>query len=556
MRVRVLGTLEARGDTRTVPVTGRLQRLLLATLTLNRARWVSGDAIGQILWPDELVANETRLHVHVHRLRAKLGAEAIGHEEGRYRLEPSAVSVDVWEFEDATAQAFDDHRHPARMPMALERLTAALGLWTGTPYAGIDQVTVETERCRLVEVYLLAQETRLQHLLDRGDQAAVLSEVAPCAREHPWRERLHALWATALLRVGDRAGAIKVIDAVSGALREELGIEPGDELGELRDLAARAGTTYPSASRPVDRATPYPAEPSAGVEEWARGRCEQARSLALRGRIDDALGLLGQAETIYAARGMPAERRATLRTMAHVTCLSGRLAQGLRLVRQAERVVPAGDPPDPGLALTASMILARMRRPAEAEEALARTEPCALPARERVLWWRARSQARRLRLHHEAAVEDARSAIELMDPRTPDPQRALAAVDLASALRDAGCDECFEWYGAAAELTRAEDARPLMALVHASWAKAWLVAGEPERATVHGRDALHHARVSSAWGFAGRAAVRLGDAADRLGEPLRAVWYRCEGLAHFRRVDYPVPAAERERLTRLIAAEA
>src|SRR5690625_7295326 len=51
----------------------------------------------------------------------------------------------------------------------LRRLEDAVQLWVGAPFPGVEHPDVTAERYRLEEMYLLAQETRFAHLLDRGE---------------------------------------------------------------------------------------------------------------------------------------------------------------------------------------------------------------------------------------------------------------------------------------------------------------------------------------------------------------------------------------------------
>src|SRR5699024_12490699 len=101
--------------------------------------------------------------------------------------------------------------------------------------------------------------------------------------------------------------------------------------------------------------------------------------------------------------------------------------------------------------------------------------------------------------------------------------------------------EANQWYRRAVRLGHQHRRPPLIALAEGSTAKAALLAGAPDRATVHGREALRHARQSGAWGLAGRASSRLADAAELLGETMRASWYRQESLSQYRRAGFPLP---------------
>src|SRR5699024_2018182 len=68
-------------------VVGNLQRLLLALLILRAPQWTSPDVLSEALWPDSSAGAESRLHLHIHRLRARLGTGTIESGPDGYRLE-------------------------------------------------------------------------------------------------------------------------------------------------------------------------------------------------------------------------------------------------------------------------------------------------------------------------------------------------------------------------------------------------------------------------------------------------------------------------------------
>src|SRR5699024_395395 len=72
---------------------------------------------------------------------------------------------------------------------------------------------------------------------------------------------------------------------------------------------------------------------------------------------------------------------------------------------------------------------------------------------------------------------------------------------------------------------------------HAALLKAQRRRGAPALALLRGRGALRGARRAGGWGYAGRAAKRIADAAVALSDPMRAAWYYCEALSFYRRVE-------------------
>src|SRR5690625_1697317 len=62
------------------------------------------------------------------------------------------------------------------------------------------------------------------------------------------------------------------------------------------------------------------------------------------------------------------------------------------------------------------------------------------------MWWRVRSQVDRRRGATGPAVAAARRAFHLAARREPQLDPGPMLVELASSLRDAGDEECFEWF--------------------------------------------------------------------------------------------------------------
>lgn len=579
--ITVFGRFEIATDTDPLRLAGGLQRMLLALLAGSQGRWVPGCVLAEGLWPGAPPgAAMSRLHVHVHRLRTRLAPGTVEAGPDGYRLQLPPDGVDAWRFDRIAAGTLDAHTDGVGEVALLARLDQAAGCWRGAPYPGVDHPLVDAERHRLTELYLLVEETRAQHRLDRGEHRELLEHLIPAACAHPTRERLQTLWMTALYRCGDHTQALEVYANTRAALHTELAVAPGPALQAIHALVleavADADTTPGPASAidaPVqqpdglhgsDRACAQGSREQLLREELATTECPDQLATLRRqlgmllgsaGRLEESLELLFLAEARYRLHGPVRSHRAVLQQLAMGMSKVGDLRRAVRLLDEAEQTYPDGRPSD-RLRIVRAIVLTHMKDAAGADAALAGVRTPS-PSSDPVLtsmWWRARSIVARLRSRPEDAIAAARVSLRLAQRANAPALEGVVMVDLACALRDAGLPEAHRWYRAAVRLGHQHDRSPLIALAEASTAKAALLAGDPARATVHAREALRHARQAGTWGLAGRASTRLADAAEDLGETMRAGWYRQESLSQYRRVDYPL--TEREQRTMLEAPRA
>ncbi|GAA1287250.1 AfsR/SARP family transcriptional regulator [Brachybacterium alimentarium] len=568
--IDVIGRFEVviGGESRTI--VGGLQRRLLSLLILRSPRWTSPDVLSEALWPESSTSGPgSRLHLQVHRMREKVGQGTIQSGPDGYRLIVPEDAVDVWRFESAVGEVLADHFRGRGDTELLERLEHAVRLWAGTPFPEVEHADVDAERHRLQEMYLLAQETRFAHLLDRGEHETALDLIAPVAGEHVTRESLQAQWMTALHRVGRRSEAVEAFEAAREALAA-LGLSPGREL-----LAARAGVLeQPSARQESDLAGTVAArDMDEGVlrrelasastpEEMLRARRRLARSLAMKGELDEALELLGQIEAVLRADSREDEVANALGDLAAVIGVTGDLSRAEHYLDEALELEERTTGTDARLRLVRALLLTHSGRAEQAARILHEVPrppraTASVPATERAtMWWRVRSQVDRRRGDTEAAVAAARRAVWLGSLPGTRVDRGPVLVDLASSLRDDGDDECFAWFHRAIDAAYEDGRRPMAAFAHAAMAKAQLMWGEPEVARLHAREALSIARRCGCWGFAARAAKRAADAAMALSDPMRAAWYYSEALSFYRRVGYPLLPEVRAELVERVASGA
>jgi DNA-binding SARP family transcriptional activator len=261
IQVRVLGDLEVRNgaisghDGRVldaaarrpvVPLPARLQRRLLAALTIRGGRSCSRDHLIDVLWGDTPPPSAVKvLQTYVSSLRHLLGDGLVIRSVGSaYRLEGDLASaVDGVRFErllhDArVAAGREDWRTAERL------LDAALALWRGRAYDEFaDEPFATAESARLERLRREAETERLECALRLGQARDIVDDAICLAGEHPLDERLQALVMVALYRCRRPGEALRSYETTKRALAKEVGLEPGAELAELRSRILRHDPT-------------------------------------------------------------------------------------------------------------------------------------------------------------------------------------------------------------------------------------------------------------------------------------------------------------------------
>lgn len=270
LRFRDLGPLVVRiaGSERSPG--GPRPAAALALLLINANRRVDADALREALWGDGTGSRAaSTLETHIFRLRkvvepARRPGEppaVVLSEPGGYRLIVAPDQVDSIRF----AQLADDSTELLRTGQAdraRRKSEEALGLWRGRPFESVaDEIWAAPMVTRLLEVRAQLQEIRLQALLDEGDPAQALRDIAPILAEYPLRERLWAQRMLACYRCGRVEDALDTYRRARRHLLEELGVEPGTELRDLQ-AAVLAGDESRLGRRPASAAaSPVPDGP-------------------------------------------------------------------------------------------------------------------------------------------------------------------------------------------------------------------------------------------------------------------------------------------------------
>ena len=225
VEVLVLGPLAVRVDGADVDLVGAMPRRLLALLAARSGSDVPADALVEELWQGRPPAGASAtLQSHVARLRRALGsAEAVRTRPGGYRL---AARVDADAFEAAAREGRGEE--PAERA---DRLRDALGAWRGPAYDGLrDAAGLALEGQRLDELRLTTTVACVALEQSLGRTGGHVQELEDLVRRHPVSEPLWGLLVRALYADGRQSDALAAYQRARLALRDELGVEPGDAL--------------------------------------------------------------------------------------------------------------------------------------------------------------------------------------------------------------------------------------------------------------------------------------------------------------------------------------
>lgn len=260
---RVLGPLEARIDGAAAQLGTPKCRKLFALLVLNANHVVSSRRAAEELWGERPPESaDSNLRSYASSVRAMLPErERLVARPAGYLLQAGDDEVDLARFSalaDEGHRALEDH-DPGQ---AVQVLGQALALWRGEPIEDVPAGPVLAPiLATLSEWRLTVIERHAAARLAVGQAGQVIPELRDLLARHPCRERGWALLMIAQYRLGDIAGALEGFIAARSALRDRLGVEPGDELQRLQHAILNRTLEIPGGGQLVRL---RPASPLAG----------------------------------------------------------------------------------------------------------------------------------------------------------------------------------------------------------------------------------------------------------------------------------------------------
>ncbi|HEY2699546.1 MAG TPA: BTAD domain-containing putative transcriptional regulator [Pseudonocardiaceae bacterium] len=288
----MLGPLIIRAehhDTPGISVPAGRQRVILATLLARANRVVSVAELAEFLWQDDQPSTASvTVRNYVKRLRdtlpTEIGARIVTRDQG-YEIAVGEDELDLLRFTRCYADAEAAVRTDA-WQRAAELLDDGLPLWRGEPLSDVPSESLRRDDVpHLHEMYLQAWEWRADAAIRLGRPSDVIGDLRRLVREHPLRERFHALLMLAFHNTGSRGDAIRAYHVVRDMLVDELGVEPGWELQDLYRRVLGANTRADEDPAPSTRATVVARQLPAGIPHFVGREAELQR---LSGLLDQA----------------------------------------------------------------------------------------------------------------------------------------------------------------------------------------------------------------------------------------------------------------------------
>ncbi|MBF9134356.1 winged helix-turn-helix domain-containing protein [Plantactinospora sp. S1510] len=270
MRFEILGPQRAWQDSQELDLGPGKQRAVLTVLLLHAGRPVPTTRIVDAVWAEDPPANGPNVvQKYVAGLRRVLEPDRSPRTPGQvlsltdagYLLRVGTDELDLLRFEQRTRRA-QVARAEGRSAEAVDELRAALDLWRGDPLEGLVGSFFDSARHRLVDMRTAALETWAELELELGRHQELVGELGRLVARFPVRERLRYLLMLALYRAGRQAEALTSFREIRSLLRDEHGLEPGEQLQELhrRILRSDPTLTLPARSGPEPEVV-VPAQP-------------------------------------------------------------------------------------------------------------------------------------------------------------------------------------------------------------------------------------------------------------------------------------------------------
>ena len=242
---------------RSVDIGPPQRRAVLAALTVDAGRPVPTETLIDRVWGEHSPDRVRRaLQAHITRIRRLLEPDGrpapLVRRPAGYLLDVDPDAVDLHRFRRLLDRVHEAELADAERVMLLRE---ALGLWRGTPLAGvIGQWAARTlQTWQQLHLDTAVAWGRAELAVDRP--TAVIGPLTELVGEHPLTESVVAVLMRALHEAGRASDALDLFTATRTRLVDELGIEPGAELQRVQRAVLRDDRGQPE-RKPAARTVP------------------------------------------------------------------------------------------------------------------------------------------------------------------------------------------------------------------------------------------------------------------------------------------------------------
>jgi DNA-binding SARP family transcriptional activator len=221
----LLGTPEIRRGTALVDVGHARQLSVLAVLLVDVNQVVGVDKLLARVWGEGPPRQaKSALYSYLSRLRAALDGLPIVRRSGGYVLEADPSSIDLHRFRALVNQG----RHGE-----------AMALVRGEPFEGLHGPWFAGLRETVTGEITAAELDHTDARLETGEHRTLVAELTARTNERPLDERLAGQLMRALIGAGQRSDALAYYSRLQHQLADELGLDPGPALRDLRASLAQ-----------------------------------------------------------------------------------------------------------------------------------------------------------------------------------------------------------------------------------------------------------------------------------------------------------------------------
>jgi DNA-binding SARP family transcriptional activator len=282
MKIRLLGPVDVLTADGVAALGPPKQRAALAALAVDVGRVVPADTLVTRIWGDPAPDRAHRtLHTYIAKTRrlikeasAPSGVSvAVARSAGGYALQVDPGRVDLWRFRDLVSQATGGD---VTTQQRIGLIGAAMGLWYGTPLAGVTGEWADRTREGLHRQYADAVTVWADGKRSLGEALETTGRLAELIEQHPLNESLVAALMQALHAGGRSAEALERYAVIQRRLADELGVNPGPYLQQLHRAilrnelpsALRFGPSSAAACRGPETPAPSRAGATATRRRW------------------------------------------------------------------------------------------------------------------------------------------------------------------------------------------------------------------------------------------------------------------------------------------------